>query len=236
MPLQPDNNWSTRSYSQQPKKAPNKKYFFICEGEFTEQSYFNSLFNMRKELKINNNIELIYLTKTGPHKGYSQPHKLLQLAEEELIKNKDYNSAFDRVVIVFDLDFFKDKSNDKLLYIIEKASQNNYILGVTNPSFELFLLLHQENSYQHIIKPHEQDILENDFINPHSCIRKRYLHSLICKTYRVNPKSNSTIGEWSRNIFVAINQEHDFINTDIKKFKNTLTSNIGCIIQDIINQ
>lgn len=234
-PLKPSSNWNKRNPSQQIKKEPNKKFFFICEGLFTEKIYFDYLFSIRKKLKINNNIELIYLNKTEEHKGYSQPHKLLELAEEELIKNKNYNSKFDKVVIVFDLDVFKNKSNNNLLNIINEANKNNYILGVTNPCFELFLLLHQKNSYENIVKPNEQSILYNKFINPESSRKKRYLHNLLCKEYHINSKSNESIGNWAENIFTAINQEH-FINNDIKNFENKLTSNIGVIIQNIINQ
>ena len=48
------------------------------------------------------------------------------------------------MIVVFDADVFEKEKPD-YNRIVEKGLQRN-ILGITNPSFELFLLLHYENA------------------------------------------------------------------------------------------
>ncbi|WP_304418895.1 hypothetical protein [uncultured Muribaculum sp.] len=50
----------------------------------------------------------------------------------------------------------------------------------------------------------------------------------------MNPKENQAIGELATNILTAIKQEKK-LNQDAEKALDNLTSNIGKIIQDIIN-
>ena len=61
---------------------------------------------------------------------------------------------------------------------------------------------------------------------------------MICQALKartgMNSRKNSRIGELADNVLVAIEQEKR-INQDIHKCKGKLTSNIGLIIQSIID-
>ncbi|MCI2774412.1 RloB domain-containing protein [Staphylococcus petrasii] len=87
-----------------------------------------------------------------------EAYKLTQLLENKLIDSKEelksqfesllsiseYNEGFDEISIVIDRDrqSFKENQYDEVLKIVE---ENNFYLYVTNPNFELFLLLHLKN-------------------------------------------------------------------------------------------
>lgn len=62
--------------------------------------------------------------------------------------------------------------------------------------------------------------------------QKVYQQSFIKKS-GLNPKSDSSIAALANNVLIAIEQEKR-LNNDIKSAKGTLTSNIGIIINTII--
>ena len=103
------------------------------------------------------------------------------------------------------------------------------LLAVTNPSFELFLLLHYENSYEELIKPNEEEILRNKKTG-----KRRYMAALFTDKSGINPKENPAVGDLAANIDIATKQEKQ-INQDIHKAMRNLTSNIAAIIQQIRN-
>ena len=72
--------------------------------------------------------------------------------KSNLVKSSEFikDVEHDRMIIVFDGDIFEEKveGHDKLIEYIEKRD----IAAVSNPNFELFLLLHKEGSYEDYIK------------------------------------------------------------------------------------
>lgn len=54
------------------------KYFFVYEGEKTENIYFEAINNARKRLKINPLIEIIPILRSFNEKGWSNPEKFVQ--------------------------------------------------------------------------------------------------------------------------------------------------------------
>ena len=68
------------------------------------------------------------------------------------------------MIIVFDADIFEEKVSgyDELIREIEEKD----IAAVTNPAFELFLLLHVEGSFEKYIFGHEMDFLTPDALAP----------------------------------------------------------------------
>ena len=94
-------------------------------------------------------------------KNISFAKRLVDFAEEQKKNpNNGFDADRDKMVIVFDGDIFEAKVQgyDELLATIEK----NDIAAVTNPNFELFLILHIEGSYEKYIKGHEEEFLTVD--------------------------------------------------------------------------
>lgn len=132
------------------------------------------------------------------------------------------------MVIVFDGDIFEEKVQgyNELLMSIEE----NDIAAVTNPGFELFLLLHIDKSYEQRIKGNEGKFLAKDEKGRYS-----YAYNILHEITGMNAKKNSDIGKIADNVMVAISQEKN-INQDVHNIKGKVSSNVGKIIESIINE
>ena len=99
-------------------------------------------------------IDIRLLEKTEEDKDISFPRKLIAFAESQK-ENEDisFDKERDKMIIVFDADIFEEKVQDYDEVVALGEAEN--ILAVSNPAFELFLLLHFENAY-------EEDISECD--------------------------------------------------------------------------
>ncbi len=133
----------------------------------------------------------------------------------------------DKMIVVFDADIFEEKVQDYDEVVALGEPEN--ILAVSNPAFELFLLLHFENAYEQDIKPNEEKIIKNEKDG-----NQTFIYKLLLARTGVNPKKNSAIGELAKNVDIAIAQEKK-INEDIHKCKGKVTCNIGEIIGKIKN-
>ncbi len=140
----------------------------------------------------------------------------------------EFDYERDKIVIVFDGDIFEEKVQgyEELITRIE----NTDIAGVTNPGFELFLLLNIEGSYEGRIKGHEEGFLNVDEDGKYS-----YAYNVLRDLTGMNAKKNPEIGKLADNVLIAISQEKR-INQDIHDLKGKVSSNIGKIIEEIVNE
>lgn len=230
-PLRQYTNWNKRDYDKEEKIEPYRKYYFICEGQNTEKYYFKRLIDLRKQLNISPFIDIIFLEKTGKDIGSSNPKSLIALADDFIKKNKNkFDVNFDKIILVFDLDIYEN-DNEEFQKIIYDTNKKGYMLAVTNPSFELFLLLHKENSLNDIIIPNEQNIVKNEWVGKNKN-RKRFINDLFYKTFNFDPKSSDKVKAFVEDVAIAISQEQR-INNDYTNSHNRLTSNIGKTIEKI---
>ena len=211
-PIRTYTDWNKRPSDQEDQIEPYRKYFFICEGSNTEVWYFKKLIDLRKQLRIHPLIDIRLMEKTEEDKTVSNPKALIKFAEKQkgITENK-FDQKHDKMVIVFE--------------IIKLGGDN--LLAVTNPGFELFLLLHYENSYEELIKPNVEEILCNKKTG-----KRRYMAALFTDKSGMNPKENPAVGDLAANIDIATEQEKQ-LNQDIYKAMGNLTSNVAAIIQQI---
>lgn len=224
-PIRTYTNWNKRPSDKEEQREPYRKYFFICEGSNTEVWYFRKLIDLRKELGINPLIDIRLMEKTGDDETLSNPKALVEFAEKQKkLPDNKFDIKHDKMIVVFDADIYKNKAKN---YNDVLAKEGNNIFAISNPSFELYLLLHFENSYESIIKPNTKEIIENKKIG-----KRRFIAKLFSEFTGMNPKENSSVGELATNIDVAIEQEK-LLNQDIKHALGNLTSNVGKVIQQI---
>lgn len=229
MPVHTYTNWNRRPSDQVEQIEPFRKYVFICEGVNTETFYFRKLIDLRKQLGIHPLIDIRLWEKTDEDKDLSFAKNLVAFAEKQKQNpDNDFDYERDKMVIVFDGDIFEEKVQgyDELISQIEKKD----IAGVTNPGFELFLLLHIEGSYKQWIEGHEADFLSMDEDGKYS-----YAYNVLRKLTGMNAKKNPEIGNLANNVLIAISQEKQ-VNQDIHELKGKVSSNIGKIIEAIINE
>ena len=226
-PVRNYSNWNKRPTDDEEQIEPYKKFFFICEGANTEVWYFKKLIDLRKRLGIHPLIDICLLEKTEEDRQISYPMRLIAFTE---IQKNDPDLHFDRdhdkMIIVFDTDIFETKS-PAYPDILETADNLGDMVAVTNPAFELFLLLHFENSYETDILPNAEEILKNEKEGNYT-----YIYRLLQRRTGINNKTNSRIGDLALNIETAIAQEV-YLNQDPVKCKGQLTCNIGKIIDSI---
>lgn len=229
MPIHTYTSWNKRQSDQEEQIEPFRKYFFICEGANTETFYFKKLIDLRKELGIHPLIDIRLWEKTGSDKDISYAKNLMRFAfEQKQNKDNDFDPERDKLIIVFDGDIFEEKVQgyDELIQEIEKHD----IAAVTNPAFELFLLLHLENGFEKYIFSHEAELLSKDNHGKYS-----YAYNILHDALNINAKKNPKIGNLAKNVIYAISEEKK-INQDIHRCKGIVTSNIGKIIESIINE
>lgn len=228
-PVRNYSNWNKRTYDQKEQIEPYKKFFFICEGANTEVFYFKRLIDLRKQLGIHALIDLCLLEKTEKDKNISHPKRLLEFAQEQK-KNDEisFDEERDQMILVIDADIYEKKPQE-YEQLLAQAEAYHDTLAVTNPAFELFLLLHYENSYQTDILPHADEILQNQKENG-----RRFISQLFSKKSGMNSKKNPKIGTLAKNIDIAIAQEKH-LNQNPHKCNGTLTCNIGKLIEEIKN-
>ena len=226
-PVRRYSNWNLRNTDNMDQQEPYKKYFFICEGVNTETFYFRKLIDIKKQLKIHQSIEICLLEKTKEDRNISYPLYLMQFA----IKQKDnpdlnFDKNHDKMILVFDLDIF-EKKVDNFDRLLKLSKQNGDILAVTNPSFELFLLLHFKNNYDEIIHPNWDNILLNQKKG-----NQTYIYRLLLEKCGINCKKNHKIGDLAFDIEEAIAQEK-YLNQNVEIAIGNVTSTVAKVIDDI---
>lgn len=229
MPVHTYTNWNSRPSDNEEQMEPFRKYFFICEGANTETFYFKTLIDLRKQLGIHPLIDIRLWEKTDEDRNLSFAKNLADFAESQKnIPDNDFDPDRDKMVIVFDGDIFEEKVQgyDELITSIEEKD----IAAVTNPGFELFLILHVDGSFEKYIKSHEAEFLSVDEKGKYS-----HAYNILHELTGMNAKTNPRIGELANNVLIAITQEKQ-INQDIHQLKGNVSSNIGKIIEDIIKE
>lgn len=227
-PLRVFTNWNSRSSDEFEQIEPYKRYFLICEGENTERWYFKTLISERKALKINSTIDVRYVERTGRELHHSNPVKLIEQGVQIMWDDDSGFEEGDVIILIFDVDIYKSQGEEKLKEVLITAKEKGFWVGITNPSIELFLLLHVPNSYNNIVKPNYSEILKNKKISN----KRTFIHKLLSDEIKMNPKSNEDVGLLALNIDTAIEQEK-LLNQDLKFCLEKVTSNIGDIISKI---
>lgn len=135
-----------------------------------------------------------------------------------------FDKDVDRIVVVFDVDIYK---GDERAYMEALAQFDGVAeVAVTNPGFELFLLLHVPNSYEDLIAPHEDELIANARAESG---HRRLVSELANKACGMNLKSNPGVARLSEEFDVAAKQE-PMLNQSAKDAMGKLTSNVAKVI------
>ncbi len=229
-PLNALDTWSSRSEPQQ-KRKPKARCFLIAEGANTEYWYLSELAQILSKRNLPARIELKTVERTGDDRGSSHPKKLAEYArtiQEDAKGQFGFDRATDSTVIIFDADIYKEKP-DKFTEDLEEFERTTKV-AVTNPSFELFLLLHVNDAVEKIILPHKTEILENSYHG-----RQRFVTKLASDTFKMNAKSNPRVGQLAEKFDIA-KEEEKKLNQDSALAIGQIASNIAATIESIIEE
>lgn len=226
-PLNSLETWSVRS--SRGNRKPKSKCFFIGEGPNTEYWYLKSLAVRLAKMNAPELIELRPVERTGNERNQSAPKKLLEQAQ--LIRDDAETYGFDpnadRIVVFFDADVYKGDSG---LYMSDLDMFSGVAeVAVTNPSFELYLLLHLDDALEKYVLPNEEEILGNGYVG-----RRWYVEKLASDVLGFNVKRNEKVGELARRFGVAAMNERT-LNQDPSQSIGRLTSNVGARIMEVMH-
>lgn len=117
-----------------PFRAPRKRFLVVCEGAVTEPEYLESVSRRMRNALVEIHVE------GGLGVPLALVRKAIALATAARTRAKrehDDNLEFDQVWCVHDVDDHPNLNDARQL-----AAANGVLLAVSNPSFELWLLLH----------------------------------------------------------------------------------------------
>jgi hypothetical protein len=130
----PRRNRERREARRAPFREPRQLILIVCEGSKTEPQYFNKF----SKSVHNQLVELLIVREHGVPRTLVETAK--QRKSEAIVaarQEKDENLVFDSIWCVFDMDTHPNVADAK-----EMSRDNDIRLAVSNPCFELWLLLH----------------------------------------------------------------------------------------------
>ena len=120
-----------------PRRKPKRRFVLVCEGSKTEPSYFRAL-----EAAFSNTLVSLRIVE-----GVGVPVTVAEKAAEEAAKldsvpaeRRDSFSERDQVWAVFDVD-----DHPRLDEAVAICDKHQVRVGRSNPCFELWLILHEED-------------------------------------------------------------------------------------------
>lgn len=116
-------------------RKPRKTLLVFCEGERTEPEYLNAL---KRQPYVHDVAAVDLRVETG--RGGSVPRTLVSMAVLARSRAMDQEGEIDEFWCVFDVEW--PKNHPGLKEATEQARQNGIQLAVSNPCFELWLILH----------------------------------------------------------------------------------------------
>lgn len=203
---------------------PKSKYYIIPEGEKTEIQYFLGIRDNAREININSLIEVIPIENDDEELGQSHPIRKINNFNEDIENNKFlYDKEIDKVCFVIDRDpqNFSEEQFDNFLRM---CKDYNYKVYVSNPTFELFLLMHDNK----IFDIDKTAMLENRRVSN----SKRFLEVKLSEIFGCN-KKNINFEKFKVNIKKAINNEKRF-EENLINLKHNLGSNVGTLLDEMI--
>ena len=125
---------------RRPFRIPLPRILIVCEGRETEPGYFTALRHDEK-IPIKLDINGGWVPKTVVERAVT----LKREAEAEARRRHDDNLRYDQVWCVFDIDEHPGIAEAK-----QQARDNAISLAISNPCFELWLLLHFQDQRSYI--------------------------------------------------------------------------------------
>jgi RloB-like protein len=126
------------------RRGPTRKVLprilIVCEGTKTEPGYFEDLRQLYRRV-----VELALSPGGVPKTLVNRAAEMKRVAERAAKAAKDENLLYDEVWCVFDIDDHPGVGDAR-----QQARDNGINLAISNPCFELWVLLHFQDQRAHI--------------------------------------------------------------------------------------
>jgi hypothetical protein len=139
MPKHHRRNRNRRPARRAPFLEPKPRILVVCEGEITEPQYLTGFKNAWHNPRVD--VEIHPRHGVDPKTLVEEAKKRKQAADRAAENEEDENLRYDSVWAVFDRD-----DHAHIPDAVQMARDNGIELAISNPSFELWLLLHFRES------------------------------------------------------------------------------------------
>ncbi|WP_160559410.1 RloB family protein [Parablautia muri] len=228
---------------------PRIKFYCVSEGA-TEESYFYGVRNNKVELNIKNDVYIEVIEKQKGQETLSHPMQLVnaclfqmgridaegnQIPEDKWKENckwDDFDMQADCVCVIFDRDY--RKLEESLDTIFDLCNQHRIKVIMSNPNFELWLLMHFPNLEQYSPKM----LLDNKKNLRHQLFddastNKKYLEILVSKNAEGYSKGSKIRFErFLPFVDRAIGQAKIY-SEDIKSLVDNLGTSMGRLMEEM---
>lgn len=203
---------------------PKDVYIISIAGEGkTEEQYFDGI----KTMSTGNTIWIDRLEKADETDTKSHPNYVIELLDERRKYWKEHGARADELWMVVDRDA-QNVTLEQLKNIITQCKNKDYKLAISNPTFELWLLLH----ITEIANYDYQTLLSNPKRSTKS--KKRYLDNLISELNGGYKKSKLDFTKFEPGINDAISRAKE-LPTDNKSLLNKLGTSVCLLVEKIIS-
>ncbi len=231
------------------KTEQRVRFYCVSEGA-TEESYFWGIRNNRVELHIKNDVFIEVVEKQEGQETLSHPMQLVYaclfqmgridaegriISEEHWKENckwDDYDEKIDHVCVVFDRDYRNlEKSLDK---IFELCNQHGIEIIMSNPNFELWLLMHFPNMAQYpaqMLLENKKNLRHQLFSDASS--KKKYLEILLSKKAEGYSKGEKIRFERFLPLIETAVGQAKLYEEEPQKLINSLGTSVGRLIEEM---
>ncbi len=185
-------------------REPKEVYIISIASEGkTEEAYFDGI----KELDSSKIVKIDRLEKKYEADTKSHPKYVIELLDERKEYWKEYGVASDELWMVVDRDK-QNVSKEQLYKIIEICKKEGYNLALSNPTFELWLLMHIVD----LDKYSKEDLLKNNKVSK----KRRFIEKELLSILNGYNKSNFAFDKFKDGVEDAINRANKLpVDNDI---------------------
>jgi len=216
-------------------RKPRKKIFIAFEGINTEPDYFHMLEKQTRDME-DRKIDIFPVDRAREDAGESHPI-LVRDGMIDYYNNQIkeyYNEDLDSLWIVIDIDkHFKPKDDKtakeiytEYLSTLETKDKVKIDVAITNPSFELWLMLHYKTAEDIDANFDLNEIKKNKKISKNNSYIKSKLNII-----RSEDKTRKSIDNYYNHIEDAIKNSSSSL---LKKTNNDLFESVGTTVSDLL--
>lgn len=218
--LRPQNIFGERETEQESIIPKNVFVISIASEGKTEEQYFDNLSQIVNE----GIIKVDRLIRDDERDTKSHPIYVIDLLDERIEIWQEYGVESNELWMVVD----RDKQNvrkEQLEEIICSCEEKGYNLALSNPTFELWLLLHVTD----IAAYDKKTLLDNKKVNK----TRRYIDKELSILNGGYNKNNLKFDDFSDGINLAIERAKK-ISTDKYELLNKLGTSVSLLVEKII--
>lgn len=229
--------------------SPRIRFYCVSEGA-TEESYFYGIKNSRNELQIKNDVHIEVIEKQEGQENFSHPMQLVnaclyqmghidsegnEIPQDQWAENckwENYDAKLDQVCVIFDRDY--RNFEEVLEEIFELCDKHGIKVVLSNPNFELWLLMHFPNIKQYPA----QMLLENRKNLRHQLFedastQKKYLEILVSRNAEGYTKGHSINFEKFLPLVNNAVQQASFYCEEPRQLTDELGTSVGRLIEEM---